>query len=117
MKIPRVRFTMRRLMVAVAILGFALGVAELWRRSRLYTERASDHAGRRSNILQSPGSIAYWESRWQAQREGRSGAYPWPDGPPFVPAIADYHDQMWAKWERAARLPWLPVEPDPAGSY
>ena len=29
-------------------------------------------------------------------------------------ARVPYHTRMKRKWERAARYPWLPVEPDPA---
>ena len=27
--------------------------------------------------------------------------------------LADYHGQLAAKYEKARRRPWLPVEPDP----
>jgi len=113
MRIPRVRFTVRRMMIAVAVVGIMLGTEKLWRAHVLYAERASYHAGLRTHFLQSPASVAYWEQRWTSQREGLKGSYSWPDGPPFVTAIAAYHDRLRAKWERASRLPWLPVAPDP----
>ena len=64
-------------------------------------------------MLNSGDSIRYWEYRWTDQRQGRSAEYPWPAGPPFVPAVTKYHDDMRIKYERAARHPWLPVAPDP----
>jgi len=112
MGIPRVRFTVRRLMVAVAVVALAFGIVRLWAARQLYLEKAAEHAGFRALVLRSPNTIAYWESRWTAQREGLPARYPWPGGPPFVPAMAKYHDAMRIKYERAARYPWLPIEPD-----
>jgi hypothetical protein len=117
MRVPRVRLTVRRMLLAVAIVAIMLGMvrmtARLWSDHLLYAERAEYHARFRRHVLQSPESILYWEQRWSGQREGKKASYPWPDGPPFVPAIMEYHDRMRAKWERASRLPWLPIEPDP----
>jgi hypothetical protein len=113
MRLPRVKYTVRRMMVAVAILALAFGIIRLWATRQLYLKKAAGHAGFRTEVLRSPETIAYWESRWTAQREGRPARYPWPGGPPFVPAMAQYHDAMRIKYERAARYPWLPVEPDP----
>ncbi len=113
MRLPRVRFTVRRMMIAVAVVARSvrdrspLGVAQL------YLEKAADHAGFRALVLRSPETIAYWESRWTAQREGLPAKYPWPSGTPFVPAMARYYDAMRIKYEQAARYPWLPIAPDP----
>jgi hypothetical protein len=41
MKLPRVRFTVRRMMVAVAIAALALGAEWLWNRSRYYARVAA----------------------------------------------------------------------------
>jgi hypothetical protein len=110
---PRVRFTVRRMIVAVAVIALAFWMVRLWAARQLYLQKAAKHAGFRANVLRSPNSIAYWESRWTDQREGKPARYPWPAGPPFVPALAKYHDAMRMKYERAARYPWLPIEPDP----
>lgn len=114
MRMPRM--TTRRLMVAVAILATLLGGAleakRLWLLRRYYLELAVGHACW-CDYLRIPEAVPYWEARWTAQREGVKGSYPWPDKPPFVPAMAAYHARMRAKWEQAAARPWLPVEPDP----
>jgi hypothetical protein len=99
--------------IAAAVVALAFGIIRHWAARRLYLEKAAQHAGFRALVLRSPDTIAYWESRWTDQREGLPARYPWPDGPPFVPAMAKYHDAMRIKYERAARYPWLPVEPDP----
>ena len=113
MKIPHVRFTVRRLMVVVTLAALAFGIVRYWTARQHYLKKAADHAGFRAYVLVSPQSIRYWEERWTAGREGKPASYPWPDRPPFVPAMAKYHDEMRLKWEQAARFPWLPVEPDP----
>ncbi len=110
MKIPRVSFTVRRMMVAVAVVALLIGIARLWRTRQLYLEKAADHAGFRALVLRSPLTIAYWESRWSDQHEGKPAG---PGGPPFVPARAAYHEAMRLKYERAARYPWLSVPSDP----
>ena len=113
MRLPRVRFSIRRIMVVVVIVALAFGTFRLWTVRKLYLEKAAQHAGFRDFVVRSPESIRYWEARWTAQREGLPARYPWPDGPPFVPAMVKYHDAMRIKYERAARYPWLSVEPDP----
>ncbi len=115
MRVPRVRFTVRRLMVVVAVVALAFGIVRLWALRQLYLQKAAEHAGFRAYVLNSPDSIRHWEFRWTDQRMGQPASYPWPAGPPFVPAITKYHDDMRIKYERAARYPWLPVEPDPPG--
>jgi hypothetical protein len=111
MRLPRM--TTRRWMVAVAGVGLVFGVGRLLVLRQRYLGEAAQHAGFRAYLLRTPENIAYWESRWTSQREGRPASCPWPAKPPFVPAIADYHEAMRLKYEHAARYPWLSVEPDP----
>jgi hypothetical protein len=113
MPIPRIRMTVRRLMVIVAAVALALGTFRLCQLRQRYLEKAANHASFRAYVLNSPESIQHWEYRWTDNRQGHPAKYPWPAGPPFVPAMTDFHDEMRLKWERAARMPWLPVEPDP----
>ncbi len=40
MRLPRVRFRLRQMMIVVATIGIALGVAQLWRRRTLLLEEA-----------------------------------------------------------------------------
>jgi hypothetical protein len=109
MQIPRARFTVRRMMVAVAIVGVLLAVGELMRRRAVYLDRAE---------------------RYQSMAKPRFG---WT--PPFDAneaevrkAIAEFRAtreadlnrpevQRWLrlarKYDHAARYPWLPVAPDP----
>jgi hypothetical protein len=83
MQLPRPRFTVRRMMVAVAILGLSLGFL----------------AERRARFL-----------RVAAQHKSQTD---WPWAFHLPPGVVSYDIEMQLKYERAARYPWLPVEPDP----
>ncbi len=88
MKLHRVRFTVRRLMVVVAIVGITSGLAvwcaKMHRLSRSYLARSG-----------------YYELRYDAN-------------PPSPSAkVRDWEWQMMMKYQRLAMTPWNPVEPDP----
>ena len=91
---PRFRFTVRRMMVAVAIVGVMLAAYPLYRR----IHRRSVAFGEMSEI---EGVLAKLH-----QRGG-------PHGGPASPELADYHRNLQRKYAHAARYPWLPVAPDP----
>jgi hypothetical protein len=98
---PRLRFTLRRMMVAVAISGLLLGGAtSLQNRRQRFLERA--RAINMSNHLGVPPVIGYDKKRdlillgWD--RQEREDAH--------IAALK-------RKYEYAARYPWLPVAPDP----
>jgi hypothetical protein len=83
MPLPRVRFTVRRMMVAGAVFSVFAAVVHLRSLSLVYHERCEMH--------------------YLAQ------LHSWPeDGPSAV-----YHASMLAKYQFAASHPWLPVPPDP----
>jgi hypothetical protein len=84
MRLPRPQFTVRRLMVAVAVV---LGLSRwLWNRSVAFR------------------SIA------DAQNAKRMGGIPMHTE--NLPRLL-YHIEIGNKYDRAARNPWLPVGPDP----
>ena len=100
MSLPRVQFTIGWLMVAVAIIALLLGFVAIPRRRVRLQELADHHAERARITRNSHGSIIR-----------PNGVYVHvPLGPP---TLADYHEAMAAKYELAARSPWLPVDPDP----
>jgi hypothetical protein len=82
MKLPRI--TVRRLMVAVAIFGIMAG--------------GGVEARRRHDRF-----LAVAERHWWA-------TLTWPLR--LDPREFEWHRAMQAKYERAARYPWLPVAPD-----
>jgi hypothetical protein len=84
MRPPRLRFTVRRLMLVVALAACSVWGYRMWRVSREYArvERHRTH---------------------------------YPIGYPSADAAekAAYDAALARKYQRAARYPWLPVEPDP----
>jgi hypothetical protein len=104
----RPRFTVRRLMVAVAIVGVGAGFSAMRQRAAARQGRAAGHAAHAAELR---AAVANWRggnvrliniTREQAEaiakRSERSAAH---------------HEAMRRKWEEADRSPWLPVEPDP----
>ena len=90
---PWVRFTVRRLMIAVAVAGVALGAWGIVARRRARFERLFSHhfglAGPSVNRSFDPGHRV------------------------FVTAKGRWHHDLAMKYAEAARRPWLPVVPDP----
>ncbi len=102
MKLPRVRFTIRRIMVAVAIVAMLFIGVVLWRRSQEYRRRAESH----DLLLWSALPVAIDE----AASPGRLG------GGLSVGGLlrrAKYHHEMSRKYWWAAARPWVSVDPDP----
>ena len=91
MRLPRVRFTVRRMMVAVAIMGIAFGMID---RHYRFKKMANHHLSelRCLDIEQS----------LDIKRPS-----------PFFLALVDYHASLSKKYAKAARYPWLLVGPDP----
>jgi hypothetical protein len=111
MRPARVRFTVVRMMVMVAV---AAGLMTAWvghARLRLlssnYRARAEQHAGIEETlrrIVASDGADAPVDiSPGPGLRSRRFTAR----------AVAEHEAALLRKYERAARYPWLRVEPDP----
>ena len=87
MRLPRPRFNVRRMTVAVAIAGIAFGgvawCAKMSRLSKYYRMRAG-----------------YYEIRYDANPKNRSVE------------VRDWEYHMMMKYQKFAMFPWLPVEPD-----
>jgi hypothetical protein len=94
MKVVRPRFTVRRLMVAVVVVGLIAWAGMMKLRRDRYLARAA-YYGR-------------FEAKYQARISDSS---PKPSSPSNQERLALFI-RMRAKYERAACYPWLPVEPD-----
>jgi hypothetical protein len=104
MRLPRfrLRITVRRLMVAVAVVALLIGVGvEVERRRERYSRLARQHAVVRDElhkflmIVPPSASVEFFGDR------------------KAIAALVGYHGRLKEKYERAARDPWFPVEPDP----
>jgi hypothetical protein len=88
------------MMVVVAVVALLLGVVAILRRRTHFQRLADYHAEAARQLRSSHGSAIH-----------PGGAYV--HIPLTPPSLADYHENLAAKYERAARYPWLPIAPDP----
>jgi hypothetical protein len=106
MRLPLVRFTVRRMMAAVAVLALFFGILEREFRFQRLAEYhflrafpsigADDHGGM---LVTSDGEKTVWV-------EAATGT-------PITRARARWHEILQDKYRKAARYPWLPIDPDP----
>jgi hypothetical protein len=104
MHLPRYRLRTLLMVVAVAALGMGT-IVGLARRRESYLRQAAHHR-KLSN-----------EARLYAMFIERRYLHWWPSEPEKAEMAAyerrgDYQAALQAKYELAARYPWLPVEPD-----
>jgi hypothetical protein len=98
MRMPRVRFTVRQLMIAAAVVAVLMAAGVGLQRRTAHLKRLS---------LWQSGEANRWELL--LTESSVNG--------PLASAILDkvhWHDAMAARFERAARSPWLPIEAAPA---
>jgi hypothetical protein len=84
MRLPRM--TTRRWTIAVAVVALLLGAYVTWHRAVHFIRLAALHAAEAQMIRSSPSDD---------------------------PRLADYHEGLARKYERASARPWLLVDPDP----
>jgi hypothetical protein len=103
MRLPRM--TTRRWMIAVAVVGLLMGGAVvgyrlmLWHDSFLALATDHGHTGFLYRFLRE--DLCLGEARAESAEQAALGRR------------AAYHEALAEKYRRAARYPWLPVEPDP----
>ena len=101
---PRVRFTLQRLMVAVALLGaLAWGIIEGERKRARFHALSTRYATLEARLSLWHGSVPdgdYWERKMREIAERRA-------------VYGPYYAALMRKYRRAERYPWLPVAPEP----
>ncbi len=126
------RMTTRRWMVAVAVVGSSIGGYKLWRWRRDFLDRAWRHeavgetyrtiepekreqAGGDKTILEMHFSSVQVDGSDDpfCTREFATGMARIADGQTNAAEEIAHQTAMAEKYRRAARQPWLPVEPDP----
>lgn len=132
MRPPRVRITVRGLMVLVALVAAFVGGERMLARGESYRRRSAEHAAAAKAAL---GHAADFASFAAAERESARdyrdrAAFLGPEAESWAARnlegaeydeeaaavyrkSADYHSDMQRKWEQAARLLWISVAPDP----
>ncbi len=103
MRLPRVRFTVRGMMIVVAAAAVILLATRWWLSSRVYRSKSVEFArGAESNQFFSTDYTPY-----AGQSPGDARLYT------YYKVSEFYYLTLMRKYERAAHFPWLPVEPDP----
>jgi hypothetical protein len=114
MKLPRFRFTVRRMMVAVALLAIILEGSIVWVRyssSRARAEMITAQVGYlRGLAAKAPTPKAVIRGLVLGVRPGTP---PVPATGETIAEWTDYLETLARKADRESRRPWLPVEPDP----
>jgi hypothetical protein len=128
MRLPRIRFTIRWMLVAVAVIAVGMGIVMTWRKQTFQlsqAERYLNYQEQDQTLLDGYKSTAWTagyrgQSKDQSVRQGRSDQY-WRDeaitaelGVVYSYRLLAYHRQMAGKHLRAAARPWETVSPDPA---
>ena len=107
----RFRYRLRTLMALVAVVAGALAYGETQRRGRTYRAQAWYHVAASHQLADESRwafcTFGFPERQVEAIRASRSAERT------ALLMASEYHRQLRAKYERAARRPWLPVAPDP----
>ena len=130
MRLPRVQFTVRRMMVSVAVVAVLVANVELMRRHVVSRALATKHAAMQAE-LEAARRLAEERAKW-VELLAERGEVEAPTSFPLIDPLAGattlsevralstryakqaaYHAQLRRKYERAAARPWLPIEPDP----
>jgi hypothetical protein len=125
MRVPRVRFTVRWIMAAVAVVAIGLGVRTQlahWHQLARSYDITARRLGRLVAAFRTKGDMSHeqWDAHCRAVDErNRRGPPTWGSAEPYWPEPAaarrhaDYLDLKRKKYQRAAAQPWWPLEPDP----
>jgi hypothetical protein len=108
MPLPRVRFTVRRTMVAVAVAASAFYGLILWRQAAEYRAKADAYELRA--LEDSLNARAATSNAFDARREPTAAQTAERRS---LERRADHERRLSHKYDRAARYPFLPVALDP----
>jgi hypothetical protein len=122
MRLPRVRFTMRGMLIAVASVALLMGgMRLLWLRS-VYRKAALAHATD-ENLARTLQRMVKNEGKDERELEIAFGIKVQPESEAVTAKraadtrvnqkTAEYHAALKQKYEKAASRPWVPIAPDP----
>src|SRR4051794_23192011 len=116
MKLPRVRFTVRGMMITVAVVALALAGSEAWRRDRAMVALSEDYSRTATMYSETVDQVLGDATRWDRILSEKRKL---PDRHPFytLDDVADYardsrekarrYRALASQYRRAARSPWL----------
>jgi hypothetical protein len=107
MRVPRVRFRVRTMMIVVAGVALLSGSERLQERRVRFSHLADDWASRAFDWRVNRGARCYRDELLGADGELKKEAVEWLD------ECCAHFDALERKYRYAASHPWLAVEPDP----
>jgi hypothetical protein len=104
LSLTRVRFTVRTVMVAVAVVAIGLGVYDTGCRWTSHRKRC----------LKAVAAHEWAAEMFRGRLHNNASAfYPTEADLRWAKLRAEYHERMARRWAQAATRPWEPVAPDP----
>jgi hypothetical protein len=112
MRLPRVQFTMRWMIIAVTLVALAFWLTRLAYLSGRYKQQSYYHAGQEKEIRQRT-EAAFVTIQRVAMDPHENPLYQHLKERQGKDSLVDYHASMRVKYEWAALHPWYPLAPDP----
>ena len=112
MRLPRLHFTVRWLMVAVAIAGLLVSFVVLLRRRAHYQVQMALHRDQEESYLEIARVVGQRLEQLEGAGRQNMGGQLRVYGE-SIRAQAEYSAAQRAKYQRASDRPWLSVAPDP----
>jgi hypothetical protein len=103
MRLPRVQFTVRRLMAAMAVLALVLAVADQLRRRRESFQQRAEACRQKVSAAYMGEQAARITNRFDHDPRTTAAYY----------QLVEYYDALRVKYKQAATGPWWFVGPDP----
>jgi hypothetical protein len=113
MRLPRVRFTVRRMMLAVAIVAVVLEGLIVLGRYRYHRDRAARVARTAVALRRMIAKLPPGQKALRTDLDDEDGSPAVLATPEACEKFLAHLDRVVRKHEYAARHPWLPIEPDP----
>ena len=102
MRLPRVRFTVRQIMVVLAVMALLLAAADHLRRRRQSFKQRAEECRRKVAAAIMDEQSARVGNRFNYDPRTTTAYY----------QLVDHYSAMQKKYEQATARPWLFVEPD-----
>jgi hypothetical protein len=122
MRLPRVQFKMRGMLIAVASVALLMGGLRLFRLRSVYQKAAVAHLAH-ENLARTLQSFVENEGKNERELEIAFGMRVEQESEAVKAKraadsrlnqrTAEYHAALKHKYERAASRPWVPIAPDP----
>jgi hypothetical protein len=106
---PHVQFTLRRLLLAIALLAFIMcltvGAHKLLKRRERFIELAEAHASRRDDFGEGRGSNCFKDEFYNGNVLKTEVVH-------YLDELHDHYAALEKKYRYAASHPWIETEPD-----